>query len=131
MADQPPAPVTRTLERVAALHGDPVDLVYAELFRRHPETEALFLLDRDGAVRGNMLANVIDVLLDWEADQRYGRNLLRAELQNHGNLGVEPELFLGFFAVLETVVARVLGPEWTQADAAAWRELIASVRAET
>lgn len=119
------APVTRTLERVAEVHGDPYDLVYAELFRRFPEFRPLFVLDASGAVRGNMLANVIAVLLDLEDDRNYGLNMLRAERINHENLGVPPAQFFTFLDVLKASVATALAAEWTAEKDAAWEELIA------
>ena len=128
MSDQPGGRVTQTLARVAERHGDPKELIYAELFRRYPDTEGLFLLDRDGAVRGSMLANVFSVLIDLEQDQRYGLNMLRAEMQNHDNLGVERARFFDFLDVVKASVAGVLAEEWTAADALAWDELIALAR---
>lgn len=121
-------PVMRSLARVAERHGDPVDIIYAELFRRYPDTHALFVLDTTGAVRGNMLANVVAVLDDLETDRRYGLNMLRAEMQTHDNLGVPPQLFLAFFDVLRTVTAEALDGEWTAAMAADWDALIALAR---
>ena len=75
-----------------------------------------------------MLANVVEVLLDLETDRRYGLNMLRAEMLNHGNLGVPPELFFGFLDVVKVTVADVLGDEWTPDSEAAWTELIALAR---
>lgn len=128
MSDQSTGRVTQTLERVAERHGDPADVVYAELFRRYPDAEPLFVLDRNGAVRGSMLANVFAVLMDLEADQRYGLNMLRAEMQTHDNLGVERPRFFAFLDVVKASVAGVLAEEWTEADARAWDELIALAR---
>lgn len=121
-------PVMTTLARVAERHGDPVDLVYAELFRRNPALRELFVLDTTGAVRGNMLANVIAVLDDLESDRRYGLNMLRAEMQTHDNLGVPREMFLEFFDVVRVVVAEALDEEWTAAMAADWDALIVLAR---
>lgn len=121
-------PVMQTLARVAERHGDPVDLVYAELFRRHPEMRAMFVLDTTGAVRGNMLANVIAVLDDLESDRRYGLNMLRAEMQTHDNLGVPPAMFLEFLDIVRVAVADALDEEWTEATAADWEAVIAVAR---
>lgn len=125
MDDQPNGRVTQTLARVAERHGDPAEAIYAELFQRYPDTEPLFVLDRNGAVRGNMLANVFAVLIDLEADQRYGLNMLRAEMQTHDNLGVERARFFEFLDVVKVGVASALAEAWTEADARAWDELIA------
>lgn len=128
MGDQSTGRVTQALARVAERHGDPAEMVYAELFRRYPDAEALFVLDRNGAVRGSMLANVFAVLMDLEADQRYGLNMLRAEMQTHDNLGVERARFFAFLDIVKASVAGVLSDEWTEADAREWDRLIALAR---
>ncbi len=56
--------VAESLERLAERVGDPAPLVYARLFARHPETEALFLMDAGGHVRGQMLAMAFELLLN-------------------------------------------------------------------
>ena len=57
-------PFAASLEALTARVGDPAPLVYARLFARHPETEALFLMDKGGLVRGQMLATAFEALLD-------------------------------------------------------------------
>jgi hypothetical protein len=46
--------VSDTLEQVAHRVGDPTPHVFRRLFREMPETEALFIRDAGGLVRGQM-----------------------------------------------------------------------------
>lgn len=114
-----PDPVAESLERFAERVGDPAPLVYARLFEKHPETEALFVLDRGGQVRGQMLAMAFEALLD---PARGGRldGMVAVERRNHLNIGVAPEVFDGFFGLLRDVVREAVGGEWDAATEAAW-----------
>lgn len=116
--------VAESLEILAARHGDPAPLVYAALFARHPEAEALFLMDRGGHVRGQMLAVATEALLDGGTRLA---GLVGIERLNHANIGVPEALFDGFFRLLMEVVRDALGPDWTPAMEAAWRERIAAL----
>lgn len=109
-----------SLALFAERHGDPIDRVYARLFDLCPETCTLFLLDRNGAARGNMLANVLDVLLDLDGARDYARNMIAAEVRNHIDMGVDPSTFVRFFDVLREVVREGLGDDWSDAMARGW-----------
>ena len=111
-------PVAASLDLLAARHGDPATLVYAELFARHPEAEALFLMDPGGHVRGQMLAIAFEALLDG-GERLPG--LVGIERRNHVNSGVPAEMYDGFFALLRDTVRDALGPDWTRAMEAGWR----------
>jgi hemoglobin-like flavoprotein len=123
------ASITRSLELVAE-RGDPVPLVYARLFARHPEMEALFVRDTSGGVRGNMLTEALTALLDFAGRDSYGGNLMRAEIVNHENLGVPREVFAAFYAILRDTFADMLGAAWTNDIDAAWKELLARIDGE-
>ena len=118
-------PVAASLDLLAARHGDPAPLVYAALFARHPEAEALFLMDPGGHVRGQMLAIAFEALLDGE-----GRltGLIGIERLNHLNIGVDPAMFDGFLPMLRDLVRETLGAEWTAAMAADWAARLQAVR---
>lgn len=120
------ATIARSLDLVAE-HGDPAGRVYARLFALHPEMEALFVRDTNGSIRGNMLAETINALIDFSDANHYGANLMRAEIVNHSHLGVPPELFVGFLTVLRDTFAEILAAEWTTEIDAAWRELLTQV----
>jgi len=93
----PSDPIIDSLGAFADAVGDPTGLVYARLFSACPEMEALFVRDTDGAVRGQMLRQVFETLLDYVGDRAYSANLIRCEVVNHENLGVPPEVFASFF----------------------------------
>ncbi|MDO9708345.1 globin [Paracraurococcus lichenis] len=110
--------VAESLALYAARHGDPAPAVYARLFARHPEAEALFLLDTGGHVRGQMLAVALEALLD--GGERLA-GLIGIERLNHANIGVPEALFDGFYALLMQTVRESLGPDWTPAMESGWR----------
>jgi len=106
--------VACSLEILAKRVGDPAPLVYERLFARHPETEALFVMDVGGHVRGQMLAVATEALLDQGgADGGRLTGLVGIERANHVNIGVPAEVFDGFFALLMEVVRDALGGDWT------------------
>lgn len=115
-------PVAESLALLAERVGDPGALVYATLFARHPETEALFVMDRGGQVRGQMLAMVLEALLD--GGERLG-GLIGIERMNHIGYGVPEDVFDGFYALLMEVVRDALGAAWTAEMEQAWRVRIA------
>lgn len=116
--------VAESLDLFAARCADPAAAVYGRLFARHPEAEALFLMDPGGHVRGQMLAIAVEALLD--GGERLA-GLVGIERMNHVNIGVPPALFDGFFALLQEVVRNALGPDWTAAMAAGWRARLAAL----
>lgn len=118
-----------SLERLAELHGDPTALVYADLAARYPDLERLFVLDRDGAVRGAMLTNVFEALLDIAGPRQYGLGQVLAECANHQAMGVSPARFLSFFVMVRDVACSVLAEEWTPAVDAAWRDVLDEIEA--
>jgi hemoglobin-like flavoprotein len=117
-----------SLERLAELHGDPTPTVYQRLFAEHPELEALFVLDTQGQVRGAMLANVFEALMDLSGERRHGLNLILAERINHEGLGVSPALFMRFFEIVLEATRDALGSEWTPDIEAAWRAALTEIR---
>lgn len=117
-------PVAESLDLFAARCADPAAAVYARLFARHPEAEALFLMDPGGHVRGQMLAVAVEALLDGGARLA---GLVGIERMNHLNIGVPPALFDGFFPLLQAVVRDALGDAWTPAMAVAWHVRLAAL----
>lgn len=121
------AAITASLEIAAEQAGDITPHVYARLFRAHPELEALFWRDSDGAIKGHMLASVIEALLDFTDERRYAHNLIAAEAQNHEGMEVPRDVFPLFFEVLRDEVRIACGEGWTVAMEAAWSELLAEL----
>jgi hemoglobin-like flavoprotein len=121
------AVIEESLERLAERAGDPTTAVYARLFALYPETEALFVRDVDGAVKGEMLAKVFEIALDLAGPNAYAANFIACEIVNHDGVGVPRETFPRFFDVAVDTFAELLGPDWTPAYDAAWRGLIARI----
>lgn len=119
--------ISQSLELVAARCDDPTPLVYARLFAQFPEMEALFVRDKDGSVRGHMLSEVIDGVLDYVGRRVYSVGLIRSEIINHENLGVPPAVFGTFFATVMETFREIAGEAWTPDMDAAWRELVAEL----
>jgi len=110
-----------SLELVAERIGDPAPLVYARLFAEEPALEALFVRDRLGTVRGNMLTTALECLVDFAGSGAYATHFVSAERVNHGGLGVPDAAFDRFYATVIGVFREALGAEWTDATDAAWR----------
>ncbi len=115
-----------SLELVAARVADPAPLVYAWLFERFPGLQALFVRDRSGIVRGQMVQVAIEGLLDLAGDRAYAAGLLQTERVNHQGLGVPPEAFDSFYGVLLEVFREICGTEWTAEMEASWSRLTAA-----
>lgn len=107
--------------------GDPTAAVYARLFALHPETEALFVRDVSGAVRGEMLAKVIELALDLAGSRAYAPNFIRSELVNHDGVGVPREVFPAFFPIAVAVFGELAGDGWTPAMREAWAAFLRDV----
>jgi hemoglobin-like flavoprotein len=119
--------IAQSLELVAERHGDPGPQVYARLFAAFPETEALFVRDTTGAVRGEMLAVTFQCLLDVTGAGAYAANLIRAERVNHEGVGVSPAAFVRFFPIVMETCRELLGEAWTPEIDAAWADLLAEL----
>lgn len=118
--------IEATLQRLADRLGDPVPAVYDRLFAERPELEALFVGDRTGAVRGEMLAVVFEIFLDTAAGGSSYRAMIGSERMNHDtSLGVPPADFAGFFPLVASVVEAEAG--FSPDEAAAWRRLLAAI----
>ncbi len=117
--------IRTSLEQLAERVGDPAPLVYRRLFETRPEVEALFVGDRTGAARGEMLAQTFEILIDLAEGGRGPSGMIGSELVNHEGLGVPPDAFASFFHIVADVVRDGLGPDWTPRVSAAWDALLA------
>lgn len=104
--------------------GDLTGRVYARLFAARPDLEALFGPDANDAVKGEMLAQVFDTILDYIGDRVFAEHLMRSHGLAHG---VPRDVFLGFFGVLAAVVAEVLDADWDGEVEAAWAVLLREI----
>ena len=118
------AEIEHSLEIAAARGGDLTGAIYARLFAQFPETEALFLMDRGGQVRGAMLSHVFDTIFDFIGERRYAHRFIGAEIVTHDGYGVDPVAFEAFFGIVRDEVRSACGPDWSAAMAEAWRRLL-------
>lgn len=118
------SPLAASLELVAARAGDPTSLVYDRLFAARPDLEPLFVGDRTGQARGNMLTMVLETLTDLADGKAWAANMIRAERVNHDQLGVPDEAFGDFFTVVHETFRDLGGEAWTGEMEAAWTALL-------
>jgi hemoglobin-like flavoprotein len=123
--------IAASLTLVAERCADPTPLVYARLFAQSPDMEALFVRDDDGAVRGQMLYQVLETILDLAGAGVYAANLIRCEVVNHENLGVPPGVFATFFTTVMETFRDLLGEDWSLGFETAWSALLAQIEAVT
>ena len=109
--------------------GDLTPLVYARLFATQPAMEAEFWRDRSGAIRGEMLARVFEVLLDLAGPRAYADQMIGTEFITHDAYGIPRAVFGTFFPLVAETVQAVAGADWTPAMAAAWSALLGDIDA--
>jgi hemoglobin-like flavoprotein len=119
--------IIASLERAAELCDDLTPLVYDRLFADHPGMRDLFVRDTDGSVRGEMLARVIEAILDFVDQRLYAAHLIQCEVVTHEGYGAPPEVFRLFFGYVAHAIGDLIGPEWTVETEAAWRTLLADL----
>jgi hemoglobin-like flavoprotein len=116
--------IEHTLARAAELGGDLTPRVYARLFDLHPDMLPLFSRDTNGAVRGEMLARVFEMMLDFVDARSYAAQMIQCEVITHDGYGVPPAVFGVFFTVVADTLREVLGAEWTAETDATWRDFL-------
>lgn len=116
--------ITSSLELAAERAGDLTADIYARLFRDFPETERLFIMDRDGGVRGNMLSHAFNTILDFIGERRYAHNFISSEIVTHIGYEVPPDAFASFFTVMRDELRAACGPHWSPQMEDAWQRLL-------
>ena len=116
--------ILQSLEIAGERRPDLSPVVYAGLFAQHPEMEAMFIRDTNGAIRGEMLARVFELILDFIDRRRYSAHMIQCEVVTHDGYGVPPEVFAIFFGTVRDGVREVLAGDWSEAMEAAWAELL-------
>jgi hemoglobin-like flavoprotein len=119
--------IVASFEQAAEVCGDLTPLVYDRLFTDHPDMRALFVRDIDGSVRGEMLARVIEAILDFIDQRAYAAHLIQCEVVTHEGYGTPPEVFRLFFSYVADATAGLIGADWTSETDAAWRTLLADL----
>ena len=116
--------IVASLELASERLGDLTPHVYAALFAEYPEMKPLFWRDTNNAVKGEMLAKVFEIVLDFVGDNLFASNMIQCEVITHAGYDVPPEVFRIFFGIVAEVIAEQLGDEWTPELAAAWKSLL-------
>ena len=122
------AVITHSLELAGERCPDLTPLVYARIFDQYSDMLPLFVRDKTGQVRGEMLARVIEVVLDYIDGNHYASNLIASESITHDGYGVPRDIFPTFFDALAESVREVLGPAWTPEVAENWADLTTELR---
>jgi hypothetical protein len=78
-----PEAINQGLEMAGERSADPTALVHERLFAAQPETEALFVSDTDGSVRGQMLYLVLEAVLNDIGGRQFARGMISAEVVKH------------------------------------------------
>ena len=120
-------PIEKSLELVSELCPDLTPLVYARLFAEHPQMEALFWRDTTHAVKGEMLAKVFEVMLDFVGENHYAAHMIQCEVVTHAGYDVPPDVFRVFFGIVADTVREQLGEDWTPQFDKAWKKLLADL----
>ena len=120
----PSNPVAISLELVSERCPDLTPLVYARLFAEHPEMEVLFWRDASGAIKGEMLAKVFEIILDFIGDNLYAAHMIQCEVITHAGYDVPPDVFRIFFRVVAATIREQLAATWSAEIDAAWTKLL-------
>lgn len=116
--------IVRSIELAAERCDDLTPRVFARLFALCPEMQAMFRKEAKDLVKGEMLAQTLQVILDFTGERRYGAHMIQCEVQSHHAYGVPPETFDVFFGVVRDTIRDLLGPDWSQEMARAWEDLL-------
>jgi len=116
--------ILSTLETVAESVGDPNDKIYAKLFADHPEFLDLFVMDKDGGVRANMLTTSFDCIIGIAEGSSTPRLLLEAAHIEHDGYGLSSGDIDLLFIAMRDVVRETLADDWTTEIDAAWTSIL-------
>lgn len=116
--------IHRSFELAAQRCEDLTPLVYARLFREHPETRSMFRSQGSDLVKGSMLALTIDAMLDFAGARSGSFRMISCEVQSHEAYGTSPDLFCQFFGVIAVTIREILDCDWSPEVDNAWQALL-------
>ncbi len=120
--------IHESLERAGELCPDLTPKVYEQLFNQHPDLKSKFIMDKNHAVKGEMLSKAFEAIIDLTGAELYARTLIHAEAINHdNNFGITKEVFVTFFPIVRDTVRNVLGGNWTAETDQAWSQLLEKI----
>jgi hemoglobin-like flavoprotein len=116
-----------SFEIAAERCDDLTPLVYARLFAEHPDMAPLFWRDANGQVKGEMLARVIQAILDFVGERHYADTLIQCEVVTHEGYEVPPDVFRLFFGTVAASLQDLVGADWTAEMDLAWTQVLADL----
>ena len=116
--------IERSLELAGERGGDLTPIVYARLFERQPQMQALFWRDTNHTIKGEMLMRTFEAILDFVRARQFAHHLIETEVVTHAGYDVPPDVFATFFGIVAEVVEEVCGDAWSPAMAGAWRRTL-------
>ncbi|HPF21992.1 MAG: globin [Hyphomonas sp.] len=117
--------LSASLELLSERAGDVTDVVYARLFAAYPDLESLFVMDTDGGVRGSMLSQAFECLMDLaEGPGTLAETVIRSERVNHDTYDVPAGMFEAFFDIIRDVTKEAAGSDWSPLMEAAWSSVL-------
>lgn len=120
--------ITASLEAVGERAGDLTEAVYARLFADHPQMRELFVRDREGSVKGEMLMRVFEAIVDFIDRGHFAARLIQCEVVTHEGYGVPPEVFAIFFETVAATVRAAMQSDWPEATDRAWERLVGALK---
>ena len=118
-------PIRQSYLIIAAKSPDVIADFYARLFRRRPETRALF-----GPHMGNQIGKFAGLLELCVLERKDGEDLapvLRTLGQRHRDRAIDDDLYPDFIDCFIEAVAAEVGDIWTQEHDRAWRDTMAHI----
>lgn len=119
--------IERSLELAGERAGDLTPIVYARLFERQPQMQALFWRDTDHSIKGEMLMRAFEAILDFIRARQFADHMIQTEVVTHAGYDVPPDVFATFFGIIAEVVEEVCGSGWSPLMAQAWRTTLADL----
>lgn len=119
--------IEHSLELAGERAGDLTPIVYARLFARQPQMQALFWRDSDDSIKGEMLMRAFEAILDFIRARQFADHMIQTEVVTHAGYDVPPDVFATFFGIIAEVVEEVCGSGWSPLTAQAWRTTLADL----
>ncbi len=119
--------IEKSREIAAARGGDLTPIVYARLFDRQPDMQALFWRDAHHTIKGEMLMRTFEAILDFVRARQFADHLVQTEVVTHAGYDVPPDVFATFFGIIAETVQETCGVDWSPAMADARRRTLADL----
>ncbi len=86
-----------------------IEDVYEFLFEIHPDTRASFVLDANMSVRGAMLQQCFEIILDYAKGGDVYALTIVGNYHNHDGYDVDLAIFLDFFGAIQAWLSKICG----------------------